>query len=158
MKRIAIIFAVLMAAFSCQKPAEETIVRLDVNYNNVSGSWKLVSFDGNRLDEGVFQYINLERKAVSFQLREFQEYTNIDTQYPVRKIGRYELSETEEGTDIIRGLYPAELSREWNHSYAITDLTESTMTWTAEDDPTIVNVYERAEIPADIIDSFPTEE
>ncbi len=158
MKRIAIIFAVLMAAVSCQKPAEDPIVRLDVNYNNISGSWKLVTFDGNKLDGGVFQYINFERKAVSFQLREFQEYSNIDSQYPVRKIGRYELSETEDGSDLIRGLYPDELSREWNHSYVITDLTESTMTWTAEDDPAIVNVYERAEIPSEILDAFPVEE
>ncbi len=158
MKRIAIIFAVVMAAISCQKPAEEENVQLPVNYNNVSGTWKLDAYDGNSLDEGVFQYINFERKAVeNSPFRTFQEYSNIASQYPVKKEGRYLLSETEEGKDVIEGLYPNELSKEWNHKYIIVLLTEEKMVWVAQDDPSVENVYVRAEIPEDILKNFPVE-
>ncbi len=153
MKKIAIILVALMAAIACEKTTE-TVEKLKVTYNDVAGSWKLVSFDeGNNIGDGTFHYINLDRRT-----KEFQTYSNLNSQYPVRKIGEYQLSETEEGDNIIRGLYTMEVSKEWDHKYVITELTEDRMVWVAQDDNGIVNVYVRAEIPEEIINSFPSEE
>ncbi len=146
MKRIAILAVVLFAAMACEKPVQEDpIVYLEVNYNNISGSWALDSYDGEALADGVFQYLNFERAS-----KEFQEYTNISSQYTVSKSGKYQLSDTEYGQTRIRGTYPMELEKEWNHAYIISELTADRMVWTAEDDETLVNVYVRAEIPSDI--------
>ncbi len=146
MKKIAILAAALLAAMACDKNDQtEPIVYLEVNYNNISGSWALDSYDGEALAEGVFQYLNFERAS-----KEFQEYTNINSQYTVTKTGDYQLSETEDYRTRIRGTYPMELEKEWNHAYIISELTADRMVWTAEDDATLVNVYVRTSIPADI--------
>ncbi len=153
MKKIAIILAVLFAAIGCQK-AETPDVKIKVSFNDIAGSWMLQSYDdGNTLAEGAFQYLNIVRKT-----REFQEYVKLESQYPVKKVGKIDLSQDEEDNNIVSGLYTNQLSEGWSHKYIITEISETMMKWMAQDDPTVVLVYVKAEIPADILDRFPEEE
>ncbi len=152
MKKIAIILAVVFAAIACEKPNTPEL-GIKVSFDDISGSWMLQSYDdGNTLADGAFQYLNIVRKT-----GEFQEYVKLDSQYPRKKVGRIDLSQDEEDNNIIRGLYTDVLSEEWSHKYVIAEISKTRMKWVAEDDPTVVLVYVKAEIPADILERFPEE-
>ena len=148
MKKITHLLMLLAAALfvACDEPIEvpET---LKVTPYNLDGTWQLTEQSGSPLADSTYVYLVLDNKYA------FQIYDNMHSGYPVLSTGAYELNYDWRVGDIISGVYDYQLGA-WSHEYVITDLYEESMVWTAKDDSTYVQKYERvAEVPAYIVES-----
>lgn len=132
--------ALTLAATSCTKEenggAEEP---LEVNMNNISGSWELVSWNGNPLEGGTYLHLTLVRNDASFTL---EQNLNSFGDIPQTLTGRYSLSEDEMLGSIIEGLYDHDYGF-WSHKYIISALYPNTMVWTALDDANEIQIFNR---------------
>ena len=112
---------------------------LDVTFNNISGDWKMESYEGGiTWADGSYYYITFNRKD-----RTFVSYDNLDSMEAVRLTGRYDIVTNE--ASVIFGMY--DYRGDWEHRYYVRDLTKDRMVWVAVDDESIVRVYVRAELP-----------
>lgn len=144
MNRTRTIVAFVAAALSllaCQEKNDlsEPVVYLDVNANNISGTWELESWNGSPLQDGTYVYLDIVRKD-----RTYTMYQNLDSFSDVPHVltGTYALSTDPELGAIIRGSYDHD-SGEWAHRYIIRSLTATEMVWVAKDDPDFVQIFAR---------------
>lgn len=137
---ISVLFASLILV-SCGKEQPEVIEYLDVNANNISGSWELVDWNGSALQEGTYVFINLVRND-----RTYTMYQNIDSFGDIPHVitGRYFIETDPAVGAVIRGDYDHD-SGDWAHRYIVKDLTPTSMTWVAKDNPEYIQKYERVE-------------
>lgn len=137
---IYVLFASLILV-SCGKEQPEVIEYLDVNANNISGSWELVDWNGSALQEGTYVFINLVRND-----RTYTMYQNIDSFGDIPHVitGRYFIETDPAVGAVIRGDYDHD-SGDWAHRYIVKDLTATSMTWVAKDNPEYIQKYERVE-------------
>lgn len=137
---ISVLFASLILV-SCGKEQPEVIEYLDVNANNISGSWELVDWNGSALQEGTYVFINLVRND-----RTYTMYQNIDSFGDIPHVitGRYFIETDPAVGAVIRGDYDHD-SGDWAHRYIVKDLTAASMTWVAKDNPEYIQKYERVE-------------
>ena len=151
MKRILnlIMFLSAFAAVSCELVEDGGIQEplLEVNANNISGQWQLMQWNENTLNDDTYVYIDIVRND-----RTYTMYQNIDSfkDVPHKVTGSYYLEVDPAIGAVIRGSYDHD-SGDWAHRYVITDLTRSRMVWTAKDDPTFVQIWNR-------VDSIPVAE
>ena len=144
--RLAIVVAALLATVACKERIITSEPQLEVTANNISGVWRLASWNGAPLGEGTYVYIEFTRRDQLFTI-----YQNTDS-FIARKItGRYNIDLDEELGAVIRGQYDYG-NGDWRHRYIITNLSHQEMTWTAQDDAEDVSVYERCDaVPSEII-------
>ena len=141
---VAVLFgALVMGCDPVDKPQE--LPQLDVTPNNVAGSWKLVSWMGEPLAEGSYVYLDLVRSG-----RTYTMYQNIDSHDARTITGRYYIEVDDLGKAVIRGNYDHSVG-EWNNRDVITSLTAEQMIWQAEGNDADVSVYQRADIPTEIV-------
>ena len=151
MKRILnlIMFLSAFAAVSCElvEDGGDQELLLEVNANNISGQWQLMQWNENTLNDDTYVYIDIVRND-----RTYTMYQNIDSfkDVPHKVTGSYYLEVDPAIGAVIRGSYDHD-SGDWAHRYLITDLTRSHMVWTAKDDPTFVQIWNR-------VDSIPVAE
>lgn len=145
----AALAAIAMVAVSCEKedsrlPVEE---QLEVTANNISGKWELVSWNGKKLADGTYVYLDIVRNG-----RTYTMYQNIDSFSDVPHVvtGSYYIDTDPELGAVIRGNYDHD-SGDWAHRYIVTYLTEDKMEWIAKDGETFVQVFLR-------VDSIPVAE
>ena len=148
MNKIKSIFAVLAVALvsvACGKE-EPVVTYLEVTPNNISGEWKLVQWRGEALDADTYFYIDLVRKD-----RKYTIYQNFDSMgdMPHKITGEFNIELSDFGDPIIRGSYDYSEGF-WSHRYMVTRLTETSMVWTAVDDESFVQKFERCTIPAEL--------
>lgn len=135
------LFCAFIGSISCTKESEPTVEYLEVNANNISGCWELVSWKDSPLAEGAYVYIEFVRKDTKFDL-----YQNLDSFSARHLTGRFAIYEDEVCGPVIRGEYDYGIG-EWGHRYSVS-LTADKMVWTALDNPEDVSVYSRcSEIP-----------
>ena len=151
MKRLAYLFstlALIFAVSSCEKVigGDEELL-LEVNANNISGKWQLMQWNESSLNDDTYVYIDIVRND-----RTYTMYQNIDSfkDVPHMITGSYYLEVDPAVGAVIRGNYDHD-SGDWAHRYIITDLTHSHMVWTAKDDPTFIQIWNR-------VDSIPVAE
>ena len=115
--------------------------QLEVNANNISGSWKLVEWNGSAMFETTYMYVNFVRNDRTFTI-----YQNLDSFADVPHIatGTYYIDTDMELGAIIRGMYDYD-SGDWAHRYIVKSLTASEMIWVAKDDENYVQKFERVE-------------
>lgn len=141
------VFVAALVLFSCEKEGGVSNEYLDVTPNNISGVWRVESFDnGVELNENTYRYIEFKRKDKSFV-----SYDNLGSMEVQKRSGRFDI--TTDGAAVIRGQYNFGQG-DWEHSYYVRDLTKERMVWVAIDDESLVTVYVRAELP----DWIPVEE
>ena len=151
MKRILnlIMFLSAFAAVSCELVEDGGIQEplLEVNANNISGKWQLMQWNESSLNDDTYVYIDIVRND-----RTYTMYQNIDSfkDVPHKITGSYYLEVDPAVGAVIRGNYDHD-SGDWAHRYIITDLTRTKMVWTAKDDPTFVQIWNR-------VDSIPVAE
>ncbi len=145
--KVMIAAALMFGAWSCDNtPEEEPIPEIEVTTNNLSGSWKLSLWNDQSLPEGSFVYIDFVRADGTYTM-----YQNIDSFGTRTLTGRFTLYVDEEiGAAVLRGNYDHGAG-EWNHRYIVESLTASTMLLVAKDNAEDRCLYERCEIPAEII-------
>lgn len=139
--KIALIATTVAACLSCQKDEGTDNIYLDVTPYNIEGTWQLTEWMGSPLAEGAFVYMELTR-----QNREFTMYDNmLGTSNAINPTsGIYSIGED----DVIWGYYDNSGYTFWSHKYVISELTATSMVWTAADNPEDISVYTR-------IDSIP---
>ena len=144
MKGITSIIALTVMAFlsiACSKEEPVVIEYLDVNANNISGSWELVSWNGAELHDGTYVYLDIVRKDNTYTM-----YHNMDSfsNIPHKATGRFFIETDPAVGAIIRGDYDHD-SGDWAHRYIVLELTSDSMKWVAKDDPEYVQIYKRIE-------------
>lgn len=142
--KFALVIVAAVAATACSKPDNNGLVFLDVTPNNIQGVWRMESYDnGVKLPEGSYYYIVFDRAE-----RTFVTYDNLASMGVYKSSGRYDI--VTDGAAVIRGIY--DFGRgDWEHSYFVRNLTSDTMVWVATDDESIVQVYERAALPEELV-------
>ena len=144
----AALAAIAMVAVSCEKAETLPVVeQLEVTANNISGKWELVSWNGTKLADGTYVYLDIVRNG-----RTYTMYQNIDSFAGVPHVvtGSYYIDTDVELGAIIRGNYDHD-SGDWAHRYIVTYLTENEMEWVAKDDMTFIQGFRR-------VDSIPVAE
>ena len=138
-KKLSILLSVVLLASCVEK--EAPIEYLDVNAHTISGSWKLVEWNGAALNESTYMYVNFVRNDRTYTI-----YQNLDSFSDVPHVvtGSFYIETDMELGAVIRGNYDYD-SGDWAHRYIIKDLTATTMIWVAKDDATYVQKYERVE-------------
>lgn len=145
MKKILILLSIIaMTAVSCGKiiiTEPEEAPQLEVNANNISGQWELVEWNGNRMSEGTYVYLDIVRNDKTYTM-----YQNMDSFSNVPHVitGSYFLSTDVELGAVIRGSYDHD-SGEWAHRYIIENLTANEMLWVATDDLSFSQKFVRVE-------------
>ena len=143
MKKILILLSIIaMTAVSCGKiiiTEPEEAPQLEVNANNISGQWELVEWNGNRMSEGTYVYLDIVRNDKTYTM-----YQNMDSFSNVPHVitGSYFLSTDVELGAVIRGSYDHD-SGEWAHRYIIESLTANEMLWVATDDLSFSQKFRR---------------
>ena len=66
--------AIILLAVSCRQEEPVTIEYLEVNANNISGSWELVEWNGAALQSGTYVFLNIVRNDKTFTM-----YQNLDS-------------------------------------------------------------------------------
>ena len=125
-KRIITIILSAVAMISCvEKETPIAEPQLDVNAHNVSGSWKLVEWNGTALNESTYMYVNFVRNDKTFTI-----YQNLDSfnNVPHVATGTFYIDTDMELGAIIRGMYDHD-SGDWAHRYIVKSLTSSEMIW-----------------------------
>ena len=67
-KRIIAILLSAAAMISCVEKTEPVEEQLEVNAHNISGSWKLVDWNGSSLNEATYMYVNFVRNDRTFTI------------------------------------------------------------------------------------------
>lgn len=134
-----------MAAMSCVEASDtgnNGSDYLDVTPNNISGVWRMESYDnGVALEEGSYYYLELIRKDKKFVI-----YDNLESMNSRKRTGRFDI-ETNSAA-VIFGVFDNDFGLgDWEHRYYVRDLTEERMVWVATDDEEIVMVFVRSELP-----------
>ena len=137
LKTIILAAISILAISSCKK--EEVPAYLEVNKNNISGYWELSTWNGEAIKEGSYFQMNLVRNDETFTIIQ-----NLDAfpESPRQITGRYGLATDPALGTIISGIYDHD-SGYWSHDYIISELTPTSMTWTAVDDPLFVQIFTR---------------
>lgn len=140
-------FAVTML-ISCDKGDKTPVVEyLDVNPNNISGTWRLSKLNGEDPLEGTYVYLDIVRKDKTYTL-----YQNLDSFQNVPHVitGSYFIETDPQIGAIIQGNYDHDAG-DWSHRYIIRELTEDSMVWIAKDEVSQVQKFVRVDaIPEDI--------
>lgn len=145
--KIMIAAALLLGTSSCDNtPEEQPVPEIEVTTNNISGTWKLSLWNDQPLPEGSFIYIDFVRSSSTYTM-----YQNIDSFGTRTLTGRFTLYVDEEiGAAVLRGDYDHGTG-EWNHRYIVESLTATTMLLVAKDNAEDRCLYERSDIPAEIL-------
>ena len=146
-KRIIAILLSAAAMISCVEKTEPIEEQLEVNANNLSGSWKLVEWNGSSLNEATYMYVTFVRNDRTFTI-----YQNLDSfnNVPHVATGSFYIDTDLEFGAIIRGMYDYD-SGDWAHRYIVKELTATSMVWVAKDDQNYVQKYVRVEsIPVEV--------
>ena len=144
MNRIKSLVATVMVALSsaaCVKENPVVIEYLDVNANNISGSWELVEWNGAPLQQGTYVFLDIVRKDNTYTI-----YQNVDSfsDMPHTVTGKFFLETDPALGAVIRGNYDHD-SGEWAHRYVVLELTKDSMKWVAKDNPEYIQIYKRIE-------------
>ena len=108
----------------------------DVNYANIAGSWRLSEWNGENLEGDTrYYYITFDRKGKDGK-RSYTIYTNLNSATSEQIPGSFLLSKEDDYGDIISGTYYYQLDTddEWEYSYIVSGLTDTSMIWTAKED------------------------
>ena len=136
--------AMSVSVVSCDNndgPVVDEELQLEVNANNISGKWQLVSWNEAALAEGTYVYLDIVRNDKTYTM-----YQNLDsfTDVPHVVTGSYYIETDPELGAIIRGSYDHD-SGDWAHRYIVKSLTTSTMIWVAKDDETFIQIFSRVD-------------
>ena len=148
--RTLTLLALALFMNACSNDDEEAFVpTLEVTPANIAGTWKLIEWNNEPLEQGTYCYIVFNRRDKTFEM-----YQKFDSMYPRYITGSFFIEESKNGEYIIDGTYDYG-NGEWNNSYIVTDLSVSgTMTWAVEGNSGDVSRYECCEnIPTEIIES-----
>ena len=124
---------------------EIPVQTLDVNPVNLHGTWKLEELNGSALPEGMYIYIDFNRKGT------FKLYQNNDSMEPRCITGEFFIKQDIDLGAILSGRYDYQ-NGNWNNAYIVTDLLETgSMIWTVKDGDEVSKYVRVDNIPSEIL-------
>lgn len=145
--KVMMLFMVALMTVSCSDD-EAPVPELDVIPVNLHGTWKLQDLNGAELPEGVYVYIDFNRKGT------FKLYQNNDSMYPRCITGSFFIEKDPKIGSVLSGKYDYEQGA-WNNEYIVTDLLETgSMKWTVKDGEEVSTYVRVDEIPSEITGSL----
>ena len=138
-KTVLAVLAVILCMCACNKIETPAIEYLPVTADNISGDWTLEEFSGVKLMEGTYMKITFVRNDKSFVMEQ-----NLDSpdKIPHVSTGTFNIIVDDAVGSIIKGKYDHDGGL-WAHDYIVTDLTATSMTWTARDDSSYIQKFAR---------------
>ena len=139
-KTILALAAIALSAIACEKNDLSQPEELkEVTANNISGTWQLHEWDGAKMLDGTYVYLDIVRNGQTYTM-----YQNVDSFSNVPHVvtGSYAFIVDPALGTIIRGNYDHD-SGEWNHRYIIKKLTANEMLWVQKDDPEKTQLFVR---------------
>ena len=108
---LLMVSALLM--FSCEKPInnDPPLPEPEVTVRTIAGAWQLEEWNGERLDEATFLYIEFDAKSQRFEM-----WDNLGSMYTEHKTGSFAIIKDENERTIITGQYDHGVG-DWNNSY-----------------------------------------
>ena len=116
----------LFATVSCEKAPVVVSDELEVNANNISGQWELVSMNGNQILEGSSLHMEFIRNDKKFVIEDGMEGF---AAAPKISTGRFDFEENDALGVILIGIYDHD-NGFWNDKYIVSSLTKDTLTLT----------------------------
>lgn len=136
----------LFTVTSCSDSDDPVSEFLEVTNTNLSGTWKLSSWNETEQGDNPYMYIVFNHRDNTFEM-----YQNMDSGKSRYITGVYQLVLKDGERPVIKGYYDHGTGS-WSHDYHITQMTDSQMTWTITNNPDDVSVYTRADdIPEDVV-------
>lgn len=156
-----IVIVILCGVWSCSDDDDNTAPKpVAVTYYEIAGTWKMTSWNGEKMADGLYFYVTFDRKD-----RVFDIYQNLDTEKTRHLTGRFLMNFNEDLGTIIEGDYH-HASGIWNQTYLLNDFTKTEMTWVVVNrehglpanpwipDFSDVTVYTRVdEVPEDVLNN-----
>ena len=107
------VVATLLAA-GCEKPAPLPNEKsMAVTYATLDGSWQLTMWQGTELAEDTYLYIEFDRSS-----RHYTMWDNIDSMYATDTTGTFTITEEEDGTYTLSGIYDYGVG-DWSNDYRV---------------------------------------
>ena len=107
------VVATLLAA-GCEKPAPLPNEKsMAVTYATLDGSWQLTMWQGTELAEDTYLYIEFDRSS-----RHYIMWDNIDSMYATDTTGTFTITEEEDGTYTLSGIYDYGVG-DWSNDYRV---------------------------------------
>ncbi len=145
--KVLMLLMVALMTVSCSDD-EAPEPTLEVTPINLHGLWKLQELNGAELPEGIYVYIDFNRKGT------FALYQNNDSMEPRHITGSFSVEKDPRIGSILRGEYDFQNGK-WNNEYVVTDLLESgSMIWTVKGGNEVSKYVRVEEIPSDILDGI----
>ena len=111
---IALVAATAIAT-SCEKPAPlPTEERIAVTYTALGGCWQLSMWQGSPIAEDTYLYIEFDSKEHRYTM-----WDNIDSMYATDTTGTFVITEEEDGSYTLTGIYDYGLG-DWSSDYCVT--------------------------------------
>ncbi|MGL4519039.1 MAG: lipocalin family protein [Phocaeicola sp.] len=147
--KIMMFFSLLFTATACSNSDEPVIenMPIEATYANVAGTWELTSWNDAPLAEGLYCYLEFNRKDRTFVI-----YDNMNSMVAHKQTGSFTIAKDpkNEKIDLISGRYDYDGGK-WSNVYQLV-VFENQMNWTVQGDLSDVSIYERCnEIPAEVL-------
>ena len=126
---LLMVSALLM--FSCEKPInnDPPLAEPEVTVRTIAGAWQLEEWNGERLDEATFLYIEFDAKSQRFEM-----WDNLGSMYTEHKTGSFAITKDDDERTTISGQYDNGVG-DWNHSYEAYFMQQGNyMTWTTSEE------------------------
>ena len=120
--------ATALLCSGCDRGATPPVVKtgMDVTYSTIDGSWELVAWNGEALEEGTYCYIDFDRTEHRFEM-----WSNFGSMYEDKRNGTFTIEKDEYGEFILFGIYDYGVG-DWNDKYTVTMYTPGNeMRWEA---------------------------
>ena len=142
--KLLMLLIVSVISVSCSDD-EIPVQTLDVNPVSIHGIWKLEELNGAALPEGMYIYIDFNRKGT------FKLYQNNDSMEPRCITGEFSIEKDINLGTILSGLYDYQ-NGNWNNEYIVTDLLETgSMIWTVKNGVEVSKYVRVDSIPSEIL-------
>lgn len=144
--RIAALAASLLFLAACEE--DETPAReIEVTPAYLNGTWILAEWNGVPLADGLYLYVTFNRRESTYE-----KYYNFDSMYARLVTGSYSIEKQKDLGYVVSGDYDYG-NGDWTRQYVVTERTDESMTWTAEDDAGDVHRFVRCEkVPDEIVE------
>ena len=144
--RIAALAASLLFLAACEE--DETPAReIEVTPAYLNGTWILAEWNGVPLADGLYLYVTFNRRESTYEM-----YYNFDSMYARLVTGSYSIEKQKDLGYVVSGDYDYG-NGDWTRQYVVTERTDESMTWTAEDDAGDVHRFVRCEkVPDEIVE------
>ena len=105
--RIAVVLSALVLSLACTKDDVRDGQYLEVTPNNISGTWTLTVFCGEPLVDGIYNYLEIQRRD-----KKYVSYENITgtMNVAVKESGEYDIY----GNNVINGIKDYNFKKYWD--------------------------------------------